>query len=72
VLVTSEVHYPGWESLVDEEPADTLLVNTAFRGVAVPPGTHRVRMTYVPRSFHVGVAVSLLSAMGLAVWLRRP
>jgi hypothetical protein len=66
VLVSSEAFYPGWDSLVDGEPAETLRVNTAFRGVAVPAGRHRVTMEYVPRSFAAGL---VLSGVALGVTL---
>jgi hypothetical protein len=58
LLVSSEAAYPGWRSEVDGRAAETLLVNTAFRGVAVPAGRHRVTMEYVPRSFAAGLALS--------------
>lgn len=67
VLVTSEASYPGWESRVDGQPVDTLLVNTAFRGVAVPAGSHRITMGYVPRSFRGGLALSAAALLALAV-----
>jgi hypothetical protein len=67
VLVTSEASYPGWESRVDGRPVDTLLVNTAFRGVAVPPGSHRITMQYVPRSFRAGLALSAAALLALAL-----
>jgi hypothetical protein len=66
VLVSSEAFYPGWDSFVDGEPAETLRVNTAFRGVAVPAGRHRVTMKYVPRSFVAGL---VLSGVALGVTL---
>jgi hypothetical protein len=58
VLVSSEAFYPGWDSFVDGRRVETLLVNTAFRGVAVPAGRHRVTMEYVPRSFLAGLTLS--------------
>jgi hypothetical protein len=58
VVVSSEAFYPGWDSAVDGRRAETLLVNTAFRGVAVPAGRHRVTMKYVPRSFVAGLVLS--------------
>ncbi len=61
LLVSSETAYPGWESEVDGRPAQTLLVNTAFRGVAVPPGHHRIRQRFVPRSFVAGLALTVLT-----------
>jgi hypothetical protein len=66
VLVSSEAFYPGWDSFVDGRRVETLLVNTAFRGAAVPAGRHRVTMRYVPRSFVAGL---VLSGAALAVTL---
>ena len=36
LLVSSEAAYPGWRSRVDGRDAETLLVNTAFRGSPSP------------------------------------
>ncbi len=73
LLVSSEVDYPGWQVEVDGQRVTKLLVNTAFRGAPLPAGSHRVRFLYVPRSFHFGAALSLVSACGLAWigWLAR-
>jgi hypothetical protein len=73
LLVSSEPAYPGWTSAVDGVETTTLRVNGAFRAVAVPPGEHEVRMRFVPRSFHVGLAVSglALAAWGIAAWRGR-
>jgi hypothetical protein len=70
VLVTAEAAYPGWESRLDGRVVETLLVNTAFRGVALPPGAHRVTMNYVPRSFHLGVALSIAAVAAAFVFGR--
>lgn len=72
LLVSSEVAYPGWEVAVDGRSEQTVLVNTAFRGVRVPAGTHQVRFRYRPRSFLAGLAVSALSAGLLVLVARRP
>ena len=66
LLVSGEVDYPGWEASVDGMPAPVLRTNFAFRGVAVPPGTHRVSHAFVPRSFRAGAVVSLIAAVALA------
>jgi Bacterial membrane protein YfhO len=72
VLVTSEAAYPGWRSRIDGQPVDTLLVNTAFRGVAVPAGRHHVTMEYVPWSFRAGLLLSGVAAgVMLLAGLRR-
>ena len=63
LLISSEVDYPGWEVEVDGERRTKILVNTAFRGVFVKAGKHRVAFIYIPRSFYWGIALSGLSGI---------
>ncbi len=74
LLVSSEVDYPGWEVYVDGSREEKVLVNTAFRGVVVPAGEHRISFRFVPKSFYLGLGVSLLSfvlyLMSL-LWMQR-
>ncbi len=77
LLVSSEVDYPGWEVEVDGVLTEKVLVNTAFRGVRVPAGRHRVRFHFVPRSFYLGLGLTLLCGGGFLASLaagrrRRP
>ena len=67
ILVTSEVDYPGWEARVDGQPAEILRANAAFRGIAVPGGSHRVELCFRPRSLAVGAGVSLASLLGIVL-----
>lgn len=72
ILVSSEVFYPGWTTRIDGADAPTLEVDTAFRGTVVPAGTHEVEMIYVPRSFHVGLGVSIAALLvACFVWWPR-
>ncbi len=71
LLVASEVDYPGWEATVDGATAPVLRTNVAFRGVALPPGEHRVSFVYVPRSFRAGLVASVAAAVVTALLLRR-
>ncbi|HEV2863544.1 MAG TPA: YfhO family protein [Pyrinomonadaceae bacterium] len=64
-LVLSENHYPGWAAYVDGRPAEVLRVNYNLRGVAMPAGEHHVEFVYRPESALVGLALSLLTALGL-------
>jgi hypothetical protein len=72
-LLLSDPFYPGWQAQVDGEPATILRADYAFRAVAVQAGTHRVTMTFQPRSWQVGLGISVLTALillalsGLAV-----
>jgi hypothetical protein len=69
VLVLSEAWYPGWEASVDKLPAEVFPVDGAFRGVALEPGPHQVTFFYSPPTFKYGLALTLLSMLGVAVGL---
>ena len=48
LLVLADLAYPGWRATVDGEFAPILVVDGVFRGLALEPGSHRVRMAYRP------------------------
>jgi len=60
-LVLADTFYPGWQATLDGKPAEILRANHTFRAVAFPPGEHVVVFRYLPRSFLVGMAISLLT-----------
>ena len=74
LLVLGDPWYPQWRVEVDGRPAELLRVDHAFRGVRVPAGDHRVVFTYQDRALQAGLALSCLTALGLAGlwrWRRR-
>lgn len=75
LLVLSEMWLPGWRAeLEDGRALPILRTNYLFRGLAVPPGEHTIRMVYRPTSALVGAAITLTTLVGLlgaAVVLRR-
>ncbi|MCP4641431.1 MAG: YfhO family protein [bacterium] len=75
VLVFADEYYPGWKVYVNDEPAELFPVYYAFRGVCVGKGNHRVRFSYEPASFRVGMTVStgtlFVGALAAAVVLMR-
>jgi len=66
-VVLSEVYYPGWEALVDGEPAPLLAGNYVLRAVAVSPGEHEILLRYRPASFRWGLVLTLITLAGVAV-----
>jgi membrane protein YfhO len=58
-LLLSEIHYPGWEALVDGRPTPIERVDSVLRGISVPQGEHRVEFVFRPSSFRGGVACAL-------------
>ena len=76
LLAVSEIHHERWKAILDGEEAVVWRVNTAFRGVEVPPGRHELVFQYRSPPFSIGVWVSLLTVVGLTVsilvsWRRR-
>ncbi len=67
-LVLSDVYYPGWRATVDGVSVEVLRADYAFRAVLLPPGEHTVRMVFSPWTWRVGLAVSIVTWVGLGVW----
>ena len=76
MLVLTDTDYPGWRATVDGVGVPIVRVDTLFRGVALPAGTHEVRFEFAPWSVRFGVAVSGVASVviaGAVAWtLRRP
>jgi hypothetical protein len=76
LLVLAESYYPGWMAWVDGAPAEIYRTDIAFRGVAVPAGSHTVRMEFRPAILPISIAVSMGTALLLGLlwgsqsWLR--
>jgi hypothetical protein len=66
LLVVSRLAYPGWRASLDGAALPIVRVDGALIGIAVPAGTHQVRLRYRPSSYLAGSAVSLVA---LAVWV---
>jgi hypothetical protein len=60
MLVIADTYFPGWQARVDGAPAPLMRANYAFRAIPLAGGTHSVELTYAPRSFRVGLLLSLL------------
>lgn len=65
-LVVLDSYAPSWRVRVDGRPAQLLRANALFRAVRLGPGRHIVEFSYEPRDFRCGLALSLLSAIGIA------
>jgi Bacterial membrane protein YfhO len=76
LLVVSQDLAEGWTARIDGEPADLVAVDGALQGVFVPPGRHTVVLSYMPRTFVLGSAVSAMALSALVLawfvpWRRR-
>ncbi|HLK19812.1 MAG TPA: YfhO family protein [Bryobacteraceae bacterium] len=65
-LVTSEVNYPGWRAFLDGQEKPIPMTNLAFRGLAVPAGTHEIVFRFRPAILLWSAAVSALACIVLA------
>lgn len=72
LLAVSEIHDAGWRALVDGEEAVVWRVNTAFRGVEIPEGRHRLTFEYRSPSFRLGVWASVAALLAIAAVLAAP
>ena len=68
-LVLSDVWYPGWQAWLDGQPVPILHADYLFRAVHVTAGEHVVTFTYRPLSFWLGLGVSLIAWIALALAL---
>jgi hypothetical protein len=73
ILVVRNAWDEGWTATVDGEPTPVLHADFVMQGVAVPAGTHEVRLTYRDPSIGRGLAASgmvwlvFLFGLGFAV-----
>jgi len=68
ILVLADSYYPGWRVYVDGKEQEIRRANLFFRGVPLSAGKHVVEFRYEPRSFTVGLSLSLLSLAVVTVW----
>jgi hypothetical protein len=65
-LVLSDVYYPGWRARLDGQPVPLRRANYTFRAVSVPAGEHTVEMLFAPRTWYLGLTLSVATWLVLA------
>jgi hypothetical protein len=63
MVIVGETYFPGWQALVDGQPARIYETYGVIRGVVVEAGRHRLEMRFRPASVYWGAA---LTGLGLA------
>jgi len=72
VVVIAQAHYPCWRAFVDGKPVTLWRANHAFQAVAVPAGSHHVRLVYRDNWFALGCVISIATAAAHALaWFWR-
>lgn len=69
LFVASESWYPGWKVYVDGKEEKLLKADMVYRAVPLAAGEHTVKFVYCPASFKAGLAISVISAFGIALFL---
>jgi hypothetical protein len=59
LLFVSDSYYPGWKAYLDGKETKIYRANYTFRAVFVPKGKHTVDFIYKPKSFRIGMVISL-------------
>ena len=67
LIKASIAAWPGWRITHNGRALQPRIVDHAFLGFVVPPGSGTLRVRYVPASFWGGVAASLLTVLALAI-----
>jgi len=68
-LIFSQAYFSGWTVFIDQQRGKREIFEEAFISTTLNPGRHRVRFIYRPFSFLAGVGLSLLTLMGLLIFL---
>ena len=71
ILVASEMWYPGWRVYVNGRRAETLRAYGMLRAVALPAGEYRVEWRFEPSMMWGGLAISVLTALGMLMAAKR-
>jgi len=62
-LRLADTSFPGWLAEIDGSPVEWVTTDHALRGISVPIGRHTITWRYRPRSFAIGLFLTL-SALG--------
>lgn len=74
LLYLSDNFYPDWFVTIDGKAGSILRADYTFRAVALMQGKHDVVFYYDPPAFKIGLAISLVSFVGLGgliLWRRK-
>lgn len=67
ILVFSDAYDSGWRATIDGRETKVYRANYNFRAVLVPEGEHLVDFSYKPKSFVIGLWLSITTAFFLFV-----
>jgi len=62
LLVLTDAYYSGWHAFVDGKETHIYRGDGLVRTVLIPAGNHTIEFSYMPKSFVIGLSVSLTTA----------
>lgn len=68
-LVLTDTYYPGWQAVVDGNPAPILAADHAFRAIPLNEGRHIVRFSYQPATRTQGLAITWIALGAVVIWI---
>ena len=71
ILVMSDLYTPDWSASIDGSEVKLYRANYAYRAVTVPAGQHTVIFRYSPRSYKIGVIMTLCGMTALLMIICR-
>jgi hypothetical protein len=66
-LVVADQYYPGWKASLDGQTTPILRANYVQRAITLPAGKHKVVFTYEPESYRIGLMISSIALILLAL-----
>lgn len=60
-LILLDTWYPGWQATVNNTRTNIEKYNRVFRSVKIPRGSGTVVFNYYPKSFYLGLSISIFS-----------
>lgn len=60
-------HYPGWQARVDGKPTAIIRAYAGLSAVEIPAGSQRLILSFAPPSYTLGLVISGLTWLGLAL-----
>lgn len=67
LLFLSDNYYPGWQATVDGLGTNIYRANYSLRAVPVKKGNHEVVFSYYPKSFTLGLKISLITFSSIII-----
>ncbi len=68
-LILLDNYYPGWEAKINGVKTQVLPFENTFRQIYIPAGKNQVIFEYKPKSFNIGLAISLVSTVIIFLYL---